>query len=52
MPEIEADEKRWQAESDLRTLVDAQKIMKDKPRLKAAKKMAEEQRKALDEAGM
>lgn len=46
------DEKAWQAEDDLRTLVNAKKIMKDRARLKAAKAKAEEQRKALTEAGM
>jgi hypothetical protein len=31
-------EKKWQAESDLRTLIEAEKIKKDKPRFAAALK--------------
>lgn len=42
-----ADEKRWKAESDLRTLIDAEKIKADKARFKAAMDMADEQKKAL-----
>lgn len=41
------EEKRFRAESDLRTLVEAEKIKTDKPRLKAAMDMADEQRNAL-----
>jgi hypothetical protein len=41
-----AEEKKWRAEVDLRTLIDAEKIKKDKPRyaaaLKAKKAMADE----------
>ena len=44
-----AEQKRWQAEDDLRTLVEAEKIKKDKDRLREAKKMAGEQRAALGE---
>jgi len=43
------DEEKWRAESDLRTLKEAQEIMKDTGRLDKAKKMAAEQIKALAE---
>ena len=43
-----ADDKRWQAESDARTLAEADVIKQDKPRLDAAataaQRMAEKQR--------
>ena len=42
-----AEDKRFHAESDMRTLVDAEKIKRDPQRLNAAKKMAKEQREAL-----
>ena len=35
-----ADEKKWRAESDARTLAEAQKILQDKARSKAAKNAA------------
>lgn len=41
-------DKRFQAEQDVRTLVDAEKIKKDPQRLKAARASAKEQRAALD----
>jgi len=44
-----AEHKRFEAESDMRTLVEAAKIKKDKSRRDAAMKMAREQRKALSE---
>mgnify|MGYP001599711669 CR=1 FL=1 len=46
-PEEKAEQERWKAESDLRTLVDAQGIRNDKERSAAAMKAAEEQRTAL-----
>lgn len=42
-----ADEERWQAENDLRTLLDGAKIKKDKARLAKAMKLAKEQQAAL-----
>jgi len=52
---LTADDKRWQAESDARTLMDSQVISSDKRRLsaaiKAAKRMAKEkaaESKAMD----
>lgn len=42
-----AQEKEWQAESDLRTLIEAEKIRKDKPRLAAAMKKARDEKAAL-----
>lgn len=45
--EYEDQEKKWRAESDLRTLVDAEKIKSDPDRLKAAMKMKREQMDAL-----
>ncbi len=41
------DMRKWQAESDLWTLVDAEKIKADKARLKAAMACRAEQQKAL-----
>lgn len=37
-----ADEKKWRAESDLRTLIEAEKIKKDKARFGAAMKARDE----------
>lgn len=45
--EDEEREARWRAESDLRTLVDAEEIKKDSKRMAAAKKMGREQAAAL-----
>lgn len=45
--EYEDQEKKWRAESDLRTLVDAEKIKADPDRLKAAMKCKREQMDAL-----
>lgn len=41
------DDKDWQAESDLRTLIDAEKIKADPARLKAAMAKQGELKKAL-----
>lgn len=41
------DMKKWQAEDDLRTLINAEKIKKDKPRLAAAMKYRDEQLASL-----
>ena len=41
------DDSEWRAESDLRTLVEAEKIKKDKARYGAAMKCHAEQMKAL-----
>ena len=38
----------WQAENDMRTLIDAEKIKKDKGRMSAAMKKGKEQRVALE----
>lgn len=46
-PTRHPDENDWKAESDLRTLIDAEKIKKDKPRLKAALAKRDEQRTHL-----
>lgn len=43
------DDKKYQAESDMRCLVEAAKIKRDKSRHGAAMKMAKEHRKALAE---
>jgi hypothetical protein len=42
------EEKKWQAESDLSTLIQAEKIKKDKARYAAAMKVHKEQQAALD----
>lgn len=43
-----ADEEKFQAEMDVRTLVEADDIRKDKPRLKRALACAKEQMAALE----
>jgi hypothetical protein len=43
MVDISAEEKQWRAESDARTLVEAQEIRKDKDRYKRAKTKLKEQ---------
>ncbi|MCV0395470.1 MAG: hypothetical protein K5872_22240 [Rhizobiaceae bacterium] len=43
-----AEEKEWMAESDLRTLIEAEKIKMDASRMKAAMKKRAEMKKALD----
>jgi hypothetical protein len=42
-----AEQKKWMAESDLRTLIDAEKIKADPDRIKAAMKCRDEMKKAL-----
>lgn len=44
-------DKEWMAENDLRTLIDAEKIKKDKNRYAAAMKCHAEQMKALAAIG-
>lgn len=46
-----AIDKHWQAESDLRTLIEAQKIMQDKPRFTAAMAKHKEMKDSLDAVG-
>lgn len=48
---MSAEEKDWQAESDLRTMIEAEKIKADKPRLKAAMAKRKEMQKALSNVG-
>lgn len=45
--EMVAEEKKYRAESDLRTMIEAEKIKKDKSRYSAAMKCHAEQMKAL-----
>lgn len=40
MPRMTAEDKRWQAESDARSMAETKVIQQDKPRLNAAKKAA------------
>lgn len=51
MPTLAQDEKRWRAESDARTLAEAETIKQDEKRLSdaqvAAKRMAEEEAERL-----
>ena len=49
-PKMSAEDKKWQAESDCRTLIEYAEIMADKPRYKAAMVEAAEKKKALDAA--
>ncbi len=44
----EANEKKWRAEDDLRTLQRAKEIENDKARMQAAKSIAKEQKAALE----
>lgn len=39
---LTADESKWRAEEDLRTLISAQEIRKDKKRMAAVRKLARE----------
>jgi len=48
---ISASDKDWEAENDLRILIDAEKIKADPKRLKAAMKKKREMKSALDGAG-
>lgn len=45
------EDKSWQAESDLRTLIDAEKIKGDPARMKAAMAKASEMKKAVTAIG-
>ena len=47
VPRMTAQEKRWQAEDDLRVMQRAQEISADKARLQAAQKVAQQQVKSL-----
>lgn len=46
-----ADEKDWQAEADLRTLIEAEKIEADPARRRAAMKKLKELKKAVSAIG-
>ncbi len=48
MPHLTADEKEFEAEQDVRTLMNAEKVKADKPRLKRAMTMARKQMSALE----
>ncbi|WP_395451187.1 hypothetical protein ACHMW7_16175 [Aminobacter sp. UC22_36] len=45
-------DKEWEAESDLRSLIEAEKVKADPARLKAAMKKQAEMKKAIDAVGM
>lgn len=47
----DAEEQEWQAENDLRTLIDAEKIKADKPRMDRAMKKHKEMKTALMKVG-
>ncbi len=47
MASISPDSKKWQAEADLQTMIEYQKICKDKSRHQAAMAMKREKMKAL-----
>lgn len=49
MPTMSADEKKYRAEDDARTLTRAREILKDGARLKAAKAHVLDQQKAVNE---
>lgn len=48
MARIDDAEKKWRAESDLSTLMEAKKIVKDKARMAAVKRLAKEKKAALE----
>ncbi len=48
MPHLSADDKEFEAEQDVRTMLSAAKIKADKPRLKRAMARAKAQMKALE----
>lgn len=48
MPALSSDEKKWRAKDDLHTLIEAEKIKRDKDRLKAAMTMKREMKKDLE----
>jgi hypothetical protein len=43
-----SDEKKWQAERDARALKEAEEVRQDDKRLKAAMKVIEQEKKAID----
>ena len=45
---MDAEEKKWRAEEDLRTLKYALEIIRDEERMAAVRKLAKEQRKDLE----
>jgi hypothetical protein len=45
------DDKKWQAQSDLSTLIESEKICRDKLRYKAAMAVRKEQMAALEAVG-
>ena len=45
---VSVEDKEFQAEQDVRTLIDAEKVKADKPRLKRAMTMARKQMSALE----
>jgi hypothetical protein len=51
MPKITAEEKKFRAEDDLRTLRRANEIKVDSNRIKAAKQMARKEMQALKKLG-
>lgn len=50
-PRMSAEEKRWQAQDDLRTMQRAAEISSDQQRMKAAQSEAQKQIKALQKVG-
>lgn len=45
---MDADEKKWRAEEDLRTLLRAEEIKRDRSRMSVVKAMAKKQAMAVD----
>ena len=48
MPNLTAEDKEFEAEQDVRTMLNAEKIKSNKPRLKRAMAKAREQMSALE----
>ncbi len=49
-PRMTAQERKWQAQSDLNTLTEAERIRADRSRLSAARSEANKQTKAIQKA--
>lgn len=50
-PKMSAQDKEYMAESDLRTMVEAEKIKRDKPRMAAAMKKHKDMMAAMENIG-
>ena len=51
MPRMSGEDKEYMAESDLRTMIEAEKIKRDKPRMAAAMKKHKDMMEAMKSVG-